>query len=139
MEHNKYDQIPLSLFYQLQRVLPLADTVAEEIVCEETDILEEIIPRMFKVMQSVAKYSCDYVRRGHLGGRLLFLHFACADDSGCVGGLVHPGAIEEIERDLTKVVKDFKRVVNADVEALRRIKRTGEYLSPTGVHSQLSL
>ena len=67
MEQNKYGQIPLSLFDQLQRFLPLADSAAEEIVCEETDIWEEIIPRMFKVMQSVAEYSCDYVRRGHLG------------------------------------------------------------------------
>ena len=81
MEQNKYDQIPLSLLDQLQRVLPLANSVAEEIVCEETDIWEEIIPRMFKVMQSVAEYSCDYVRRGHLGGQLPFLGFVYADDS----------------------------------------------------------
>ena len=50
-EQNKYDQMPSSLLDRLQRVLPLADKVADEIVCEETNILEEIIPRMFKVMQ----------------------------------------------------------------------------------------
>jgi len=66
-EQNKYDQIPLSLFDRLQRILPLADKVADEIVCDETDILEEVIPRMFKVMQGVAEYSCNYVRRGPLG------------------------------------------------------------------------
>ena len=66
-EQNKYDQIPLSLFDRLQRIGPLAKRVADEIVCEETDILEEIIPRMFKVMQRVAEYSGDYVRRGRLG------------------------------------------------------------------------
>ena len=66
-EQNKYDRIPLNLLDRLQRVVPLAKRVADEIVCEETDILEEIIPRMFKVMQSVAEYSCDYVRRGRLG------------------------------------------------------------------------
>ena len=76
MEQNKYDQIPLCLFDQLQRVLPLADSVAEEIVCEETDIWDEIIPRMFKVMQSVAEYSCDYVRRADLGERSPLLDFA---------------------------------------------------------------
>ena len=52
-----------------------------------------------------------------------------------VGGLVHPGAIEEIERDLTKIIKDFERAV--DVEALRRIKETGEHSSIGGIHSQL--
>ena len=66
-EQNKYDQIPLNLFDRLRWVLPLADKVADEIICEETDILEEIIPRMFKVMQRVAEYSCEYVRRGRLG------------------------------------------------------------------------
>ena len=66
-EQNKYDRIPLSLFDRLQRVAPLAKRVADEIVCEETDILEAIIPRMFKVMQRVAESSCDYVRRGRLG------------------------------------------------------------------------
>jgi len=74
-EQNKYDQIPQSLFDRLQRVLPLADRVADEIVCEETDILEEIIPRMFKVMQRVAEYSCAYIRRGRQSP---FLDFACA-------------------------------------------------------------
>ena len=52
-----------------------------------------------------------------------------------VGGLVHPGAIEGIEGDLTTVIKDFERAM--DVEALRRIKETGEHLFLTEVHSQL--
>ena len=80
-EQNRYDQIPLSLFEQLQRVLPLANSVAHEIICEETELLDEIIPRMFKVMERVAEYSCDYVRRGQLGGQSPFLDFACADDN----------------------------------------------------------
>ena len=42
-----------------------------------------------------------------------------------VDGLVDPGTIEEIERDLTKVIEDFDRAVN--VESLRRIKDTGEH------------
>ena len=71
-EQSKYDRIPLSLFDRLQRIEPLVKTAADEIVCEETDILEKILPRMFKVMQRVAEYSCDYVRRGRLGGPCLF-------------------------------------------------------------------
>ena len=78
-EQNRYTHIPLSLFEQLQRVLPLADSVADEIVCEETEILDEIIPQLFNVMHRAAEYSCDYVRRGQLGGRSHFLDFACAD------------------------------------------------------------
>ena len=45
-----------------------------------------------------------------------------------VGGLVHPGTIEELERDLTKVIEDFDRAVN--VEPLRRVKETDEHLFP---------
>ena len=41
-----------------------------------------------------------------------------------LSGLSHPLMIEEMERDLTKVIEDFDRAVN--VEALRRIKEAGE-------------
>jgi len=63
-EQNKYDQIPSKLLDQLQRILPSADKVADEIVCEETEILEKIIPRMFGVMERVAKFSYNYVKHG---------------------------------------------------------------------------
>ena len=59
----KYDKMLLGFFNRLKRILPLADIVAEEIVCEDTEVLEKVIPRMFEVMQSVAKISCDYVKR----------------------------------------------------------------------------
>ena len=61
---NEYDQIPSGLLDRLKRILPFADTVADRIVCEETDLLEEIIPRMHEVMYRVAKVSCDYVTHG---------------------------------------------------------------------------
>ena len=67
-EQNKYDQILSGFFDRLQRILPLAGKVADEIVCEETEILEKVLPRMFEVMQTVAKFSCDYVKRGRFGG-----------------------------------------------------------------------
>ena len=60
---NKYDQMPAGLFDRVKRILPLADKVADEVVCEETDILQKVIPRMFEVMHRVAKFACDYVRR----------------------------------------------------------------------------
>jgi len=63
-EQNKYDKMPLVLLDRLQRILGFADKVADEIVCKETEILEEIIPRMFEVMHRVARFSCDYVKHG---------------------------------------------------------------------------
>ena len=65
--------MPLGLFDRLQRILPLADKVAEDIVYEETEVLEKIMPRVFEVMQAVAKFSCDYVRRGRFGAQFSFL------------------------------------------------------------------
>ncbi len=56
--------MPLGLLDRLTRILPFADVVAEEIVCDEMDLLEKIIPRMFEVMHRVAKMSCDYVKHG---------------------------------------------------------------------------
>ena len=69
--HNEYDYIPFGLLDQLERILPFGDIVADKIVadrivCEETDLLEEIIPRMYEVVHKVAKTSCDYVKHGIL-------------------------------------------------------------------------
>jgi hypothetical protein len=71
--------MPLDLSDRLGRILLFADKVADEIVYEETEILEKTIPRMFKVMENVAKCSCDYVRRGCLGAQSTFLNFTNAD------------------------------------------------------------
>jgi hypothetical protein len=59
--------MPSDLLDRLQRIMFFADKVADEIVYEETEILENTIPRMFKVMEKVAKCSCDYVKRGRFG------------------------------------------------------------------------
>ena len=55
--------MPSGLCDRVQRILPLAKQVADEIVSEETKVLKELIPRMFEVMHRVAKLSCDYVKR----------------------------------------------------------------------------
>ena len=60
--------MPSCIFDRLQRILFFADKVADEIVGEETDILEKTIPRMFEVMQTVATFVCSYVKRGRFSG-----------------------------------------------------------------------
>jgi len=56
--------MPSGLLDRLQRILIFADKVADEIMGEETEILERTVPRMFEVMYRVAKFSCDYVKCG---------------------------------------------------------------------------
>jgi hypothetical protein len=79
-EQNKYDQLPSSLLDRLQRILPLADKVTDEIVSEEAEILDKIMPRMFEVMQKIAEFLCSYVKRGHSSRRSFFLDSANSDD-----------------------------------------------------------
>ena len=71
-EQIKCDEMPSSLLDHLQSILPLAEQVADEILCEETKLLSEIMPRMFEVMQKIAQFLCEYVRRGRFSGRFLF-------------------------------------------------------------------
>ena len=54
--------MPSTLLDRLQRILPLGTKVADDIVCEETEIMEKVIKRMFEVMHKVAEFSCNYVK-----------------------------------------------------------------------------
>jgi len=110
---------------RLQRISFFANKVADEIVYEETEILEKTIPRMFGVMQKVAEYSCDYVRRGRFGRQSPGLDLrALMIAERTLGGLVRPEKIEEMEEELTKVIEDFDCAVN--VETLRVAKETSK-------------
>jgi hypothetical protein len=128
-EQNKYDQMPSSLLDQLQRVLPLADKVADDIVSEETEILYQMMPRMFEVMQKIAKFLCDYVKRGRFSRLSLFWipqMLMIAERTG--DALVYSKdkeMMEEMDGELANVIEDFLRAV--DVEALRLAKRFGKH------------
>ena len=78
------------IFDRLQRILFFADKVADEIVGEETDILEKTIPRMFNVMQTVATYLCNYVKRGRFGGQIIFIDLGSSDSRRENGGWASP-------------------------------------------------
>ena len=71
--------MPEVILDRLKRILEFADKVADEIVGEETDILEKAIPRMFEVMETVSKYSCAYVKRGRFGKQSPVLISAIVD------------------------------------------------------------
>ena len=114
--------MPAGLLNRLKRILPLANKVADEIVCEETDILEKIIPRMFDVMHRVARFLCNYVRHG----RRRFVNLI-GPDNRTAGGPTDQETIEEMDEGLTNVIEDFGRAV--DVEALRFAKETGKHWS----------
>ena len=100
----------------------MAEKVSEKVVSEETEILKELIPRMFEVMFRVAKLSCDYVKRGRWSSyrfdKLLMIA------ARTIGGPAYPEMIGEMERELNKVIEDFDRAVN--VEALHLVNETSK-------------
>ena len=128
-EQNKYDQMPSSLLDRLQCIFPLADKVADDIVGEETDILDKIMPRMFEVMQNIARFLCDYVKRGRFSRRSIFWisqMLMIVERTG--DALIYSRdkeTMEAMDGDLANAIGDFTRAVN--VEALRLAKRGGKH------------
>ena len=122
--------MPLGLLDQLKRILAFADIVADKIVadkivCEEVDLLEEVIPKMYEVMHKVAEVSCDYVKHVRWSAKAIRVWRVLMAAARTVGGSAYQETIEEMDRELRSVIKDFDRALN--VEALRRTKETGEH------------
>jgi hypothetical protein len=120
--------MPSALLDRLKNVSPLAEKVVDEIVSEETEILGEIMPRMFKVMQEIAKFLCEYVKRGRSSRLSPFWIPQMLMIAERVGdALIYSNDKEMMERmseELANVIKDFLGAV--DVEALRLAKRLGK-------------
>ena len=118
--------MPLALLDRLQRIMPLADKVANETDDKQTEILAKIIPQMYEVMHRVARFSCEYVKRGKQPSP----GFACgvlmiAVRTGGRAGPAYQNEVEEMDRELAKVTEDFMRAV--DIETLRVATRSGEH------------
>jgi hypothetical protein len=91
-EQNKYDQMPSDLLDRLQRILFFADKVADDIVGEETEILEKTIPEMFEVMQKVATLRASMSSVGvSVGNPLFWICQVLMIAERMVGGLVRLG------------------------------------------------
>ena len=126
-EQNKYDQMPLSLLDRLQRIFRLVDDFAGEIASEE--ILNNRMPRMFKTMQKIADFLCDYVQRERFSRWSLFwipqMLMIAERARDAVIYSKDKEMLEEMDRELANVIEDFLRAVN--VEALCSAKRSGKH------------
>ena len=132
--------MPSSLLDHLQRILPLAEKVADEIVCEETDVLGKIMSQMFEVMQKIAIYLCEYVKRGRFSRRSLFWILQMLTIAERTGAALFSSKdkdrIKELDEELANVIKHFLNVV--DVEALRLARTMGTHsLSQYSLHPLL--
>ena len=82
-------------------------------ICEDIKLLE-MMPRMFKVMETVAKYLCDCVRRGRqscsrLGNAVIMTRTAGQPEC--------QERIKYMNKALTKIIKYFNRAVNVETGA----------------------
>ena len=119
--------MPSGLIDRLQCILSFANKSANEVACEEMKLLEEIMPRTFKVMEMVAKLSCDYVRYGRqscskLGKTVTVTRTA--------GGPVYQ--IKDTNKALTKIIKYFSRAVDDEVLHLDNETGTSLLFFPPG-------
>ena len=57
---------------------------------------------------------------------MLFIRKYLRSTARSVGGPTHPEKIEEMDKELTKVIEDFNHAV--DVEVLRLVKKNGKHL-----------
>jgi len=60
-----------------------------------------------------------------VGSALFWIWQMLMSTERVLGGLAHPEKIDEMDRELTKVIEDFDRAVN--VEALRLAKETSKH------------
>ena len=139
-EQIKCDEIPSSLLGHLEHILPLAEQVTDEIVCEETEILAKIVLQMFEVMQKIAKFLCEYIRHGRVSRRSLFwilqMLMIAERAKAAIFSLKDKDRIKEMDEELANVIKHFLNAV--DVKTLRQAKSTGKYsLSQYSVHLML--
>jgi hypothetical protein len=119
-------KMPSSLLDRLQRVSSLAEKDVCEIVTEETEILDKIMPRMFEVMQRIAIFLSDYAKRGSFSRLSLCWNpqmLMIAERTG--NGLLDSKEMEmmeEMDGELATVIEDFLRAV--EIEATRIGKHT---------------
>ncbi|PVF92870.1 hypothetical protein CPB86DRAFT_790727 [Serendipita vermifera] len=62
-EQRKYDGGVADLADQIERILPFAKQALEEIVYDDTELLEVAIGRLYNLIMDTAEFTCEYVRR----------------------------------------------------------------------------
>ncbi len=128
-EQIKSDEMPSSLLDHLQSILPLVEKVADDIVCEETEILGKIMSQMFEVMQKIAKFLCEYVKRGRFSRRSLFWipqMLMIAERAGAaLFSSKDKDRIKELDEELANLIKHFQNAVG--LEALLLARAAGKH------------
>jgi hypothetical protein len=88
-EQRKYDDMVSALTDGLARVLPFATLALEEVVCDETELLDRAVRRMCILIADAANFICAYTKQytgGTLRSIILFPDSPLSSSSREVGG-----------------------------------------------------
>jgi hypothetical protein len=66
-EQKKYDDMVSALADGIARILPFATLALEEVVCDETELLDRAIRKMCTLIADAANFICAYAKQ-HPGG-----------------------------------------------------------------------
>jgi hypothetical protein len=62
-EQQKYDDMVSDLTDQIERLLPFAKQALEELVYDDTELLEGAVRRLCNLVMEAAEFICDYVKK----------------------------------------------------------------------------
>ena len=103
--------------------------VADENICEETEMLGKIMSQMLEVMQKIATFLCEYIKRRRFSGWSLFWIPQVLMITERAGAALlsskDEDRIKELDEELANVTKPFLNAV--DVDSLRLARRIGKH------------
>jgi hypothetical protein len=62
-EQKKRDEAVSDLVDSISRILPFADLVLEDIICEETELLERVVKSLCALIRDTANFICEYAKQ----------------------------------------------------------------------------
>ena len=71
-EQKKQDETVSDLADCIGRILPFSTLILDEIICEETEMLERVVRKMFALITDAASFICDYARQSPTGASLSY-------------------------------------------------------------------
>jgi hypothetical protein len=62
-EQKKRDEAVSDLADGVGRILPFAELVLEDIICEETELLEKVVTNLCVLISDTASFICEYAKQ----------------------------------------------------------------------------
>jgi hypothetical protein len=66
-EQKKRDEAVSDLADSVSQILPFAELVIEDIICEETELLERAVGKLCALIRDTAGFICEYAKQSLAG------------------------------------------------------------------------